>query len=92
MENYTNSTDIFCVNMCGHIKSPMEVIMAQTEAQLRASKKYHEKFDDLRIRVPAGEKHVIEEHASSLGESVNAFVRRAIIETMERDNHNKLND
>ena len=39
-----------------------------------------------------GEKHVIEEHASSLGESVNAFVRRAIIETMERDNHNKLND
>jgi uncharacterized protein (DUF1778 family) len=70
----------------------MEVIMAQTEAQLRASKKYHEKFDDLRIRVPAGEKHVIEEHASSLGESVNAFVRRAIIETMERDNHIKLND
>jgi predicted HicB family RNase H-like nuclease len=92
MEKYTNSTDIICVFMCGHIKWPMEVIMAQTEAQLRASKKYHEKFDDLRIRVPAGEKHVIEEHASSLGESVNAFVRRAIIETMERDNHIKLND
>ena len=62
--------------------------MAQTEAQLRASKKYHEKFDDLRIRVPAGEKKVIEEHASSKGESVNAFVRRAIAETMARDQNN----
>ena len=62
--------------------------MAQTEAQLRATKKYHQKFDDLRIRVPAGDKKFIEEHASAQGESVNAFVRRAIIETMERDNQN----
>ena len=59
--------------------------MAQTEAQLRASKKYHQKFDDLRIRVHAGKKALIEEHAASTGESVNAFVRRAIDETMERD-------
>lgn len=59
--------------------------MAQTEAQLRASKKYHQKFDDLRIRVPAGEKKVIEEYASSKGESVNAFVRRAILMAMETD-------
>ena len=59
--------------------------MAQTEAQLRASKKYHQKFDDLRIRVPAGKKALIEEHVASTGESVNAFVRRAIDETMERD-------
>lgn len=59
--------------------------MAQTEAQLRASKKYHQKFDDLRIRVPAGEKEIIEQHAAARGESVNAFVRRAMAETMERD-------
>ena len=59
--------------------------MAQTEAQLRASKKYHKKFDDLRIRVPAGEKVIIDEHAEKMGESTNAFVRRAISETMERD-------
>ena len=59
--------------------------MAQTEAQLRASKKYHEKFDDLRIRVPAGEKSIIDAHAEAMGESTNAFVRRAITETMERD-------
>lgn len=59
--------------------------MAQTEAQLRASKKYHEKFDDLRIRVPTGEKAVIDQHAQSMGESTNAFVRRAIAEAMTRD-------
>ena len=59
--------------------------MAQTEAQLRASKKYHQKFDDLRIRVPAGEKEIIEKHAASKGESVNSFVCRAVAETMERD-------
>ena len=60
--------------------------MAQTEAQLRASKKYHEKFDDLRIRVPVGEKEIIDRHAKSMGESTNSFVRRAVAEAMERDN------
>ena len=59
--------------------------MAQTEAQLRASKKYHQKFDDLRIRVPAGEKVDIDSHAQAMGESTNAFVCRAIRETIERD-------
>lgn len=56
-----------------------------TEAQLKANKKYHEKFDNLRIRVPGGEKEIIEGHAEQMGESLNAFVRRAIAETMERD-------
>ena len=65
--------------------------MAQTEAQLRASKKYHEKFDDLRIRVPAGEKEGIDAHAKSMGESTNSFVRRAIAEAMERDSEKKTN-
>ena len=59
--------------------------MPQTEAQLRASRKYHEKFDNIRIRVPPGEKEAIDEHAESMGESLNSFMRRAAIETMERD-------
>ena len=59
--------------------------MAQTEAQLRASKKYHQKFDDIRIRVPAGEKADIDSHAQAMGESTNAFVCRAIRETIARD-------
>ena len=60
--------------------------MAQTEAQLRASKKYQSKFDKVQIRVPHEEKNVIDAHAEKMGESVNSFVRRAIAETMERDN------
>ena len=62
--------------------------MAQTEAQLRASRKYHEKFDKLQIRVPVGEKEIIDAHAASMNESTNGFVRRAIAETMERDKQN----
>lgn len=60
--------------------------MGQTEAQLRASKKYHQKLDNIQVRVPQGEKAVIADHAAARGESLNGFVRRAISETMERDN------
>ena len=43
-------------------------------------------YDDLRIRVPKGQKDAIKAHSEARGESVNAFVGRAISETMERDN------
>ena len=58
-----------------------------TEAQARASAKYRsEKVEDIRIRVPKGQKAVIKAHAEKLDESMNQFVTRAITETMERDN------
>ena len=38
--------------------------MKQTEAQLRASKKYHEKLENIQLRVPKGEKGNISESAS----------------------------
>lgn len=60
--------------------------MAQTDAQIRASRKYREKFEYLQARVPADEKEVIVMHAEKMGESLNAFMRRAFAETMERDN------
>ena len=57
-----------------------------TEAQARASAKYlSEKVEDIRIRVPKGQKAVIKAHAEKLDESMNQFVTRAITETMERD-------
>ena len=59
--------------------------MKQTEAQLRATRKYHDKLDNLQIRVPKGTKAIIAEHAAARGESLNAFVVRAINEAMERD-------
>ncbi len=59
--------------------------MKQTQAQLRATKKYHEKLDNIQIRVPKGEKEKISAHATAQGESLNAFVVRAIKEAMERE-------
>ena len=57
-----------------------------TEAQKRASEKYlKESVEDIRIRVPKGQKEIIKAHAETLGESMNQFVVRAINETMERE-------
>ena len=63
--------------------------MAQTDAQARATKKYHDKFDDIKMRVPTGERQVLQSHAESQGESLNAFLCRAAHETMERDTKGK---
>ncbi len=59
--------------------------MAQTEAQLRASKKYHQKYEYLQARVTPAEKETVTAHAEAMGESLNAFMRRAFTETVERD-------
>lgn len=60
----------------------------QTDARRKASAKYlKESVEDIRIRVPKGDKSKVQEHAASMGESTNAFVVRAINETMERDTH-----
>ena len=70
----------------------MEDIMSEekksryTDAQKRAAEKYlKESVEDVRIRVPKGQKAVIKAHAERQGESMNAFVVRAINETMQRD-------
>ena len=61
-----------------------------TEAQAKAAKKYlKESVEDVRIRVPKGQKAVIKDHAEKQGESMNAFVIRAIDETMKRDSSKK---
>lgn len=63
--------------------------MAVSESQLRASKKYHAKFERVCIRISPEEKEAIEVYAAEIGESVNSFVRRAIVETMEREKSQK---
>lgn len=61
--------------------------MTTKESQRKASKKYiAEKLDEVKLRVPKGEREILKKHAEKMGESVNAFVYRAIKETMERDN------
>ncbi len=61
--------------------------MPASKAQQKAVAKYMKNnYDELKIRVPKGEKDKIKSHADSKGESVNGFVKRAIDEAMERDN------
>ena len=59
--------------------------MPVSEAQKKASVKYLEKLDEVRIRMPKGRKATIQANAEVRGESVNGFINRAISETMERD-------
>lgn len=59
--------------------------MAVSEAQKKASVRYLEKLDEVRIRMPKGRKDEIKAHAEAHSESVNGFINRAISETMERD-------
>lgn len=60
--------------------------MPVSEAKKKANEKWqHEKVDDIRFRVTKGKRAVIQAHAQSQGESVNAFLNRAVDETMERD-------
>lgn len=64
--------------------------MAVSEAQKRATAKWQkEKVEEVKFRVPKGERAVIQAHASQQGESTTAFIKRAIKETMERDNAEK---
>ncbi len=59
--------------------------MAVSAAQKKASEKYLEKLDEVRIRMKKGRRDVIKAHADARGESVNGFINRAIDETMQRD-------
>lgn len=60
--------------------------MPATKAQQRAVNKYMAaNYDRINLTVPKGQKEAIQAHAAALGESVNGFIGRAIMETMERD-------
>lgn len=60
--------------------------MAISEAQQRATKKYQAKLQRIYLWLSPEQKELITTHAEKTGESVNAFVQRAIAETMVRDN------
>ena len=60
--------------------------MAVSKAQQKATNKYISKaYDRVNLTLPKGQKDEIQAHAAVQGESVNAFINRAISEAMERD-------
>lgn len=55
-------------------------------AQQRAVAKYNAaNYDRVELRLEKGQKDVVKAHAETLSESLNGFINRAIMETMERD-------
>ena len=60
--------------------------MSRSDAEDRAIKKYEkEKIDKILVRFPIGKKADIQRHVKATNESINAFINRAVEETMARD-------
>lgn len=57
-----------------------------TQARKEANKKYMENFVEIKVRMTSDYREDIKTHAATMGESMNAFVVRAIDETIQRDN------
>lgn len=56
-----------------------------SEAAKKATQRYLEKLEEIKVRVVKGKKEQIRSHAEANGESINGFINRAIDEAMERD-------
>lgn len=64
--------------------------MPASKAQQKAVNKYmKENYDRVNLTITKGKKDIIKSHADARGESVNAFINRAIEETMQRDTEGK---
>lgn len=63
--------------------------MPTYEQNKKSAEKYLSRMDDIRIRMSkeSGLKEAIQAHAASRGESVQAFILRAIKSTMYTDTH-----
>ena len=61
-----------------------------TEARKTANKNWDSKhLDRISVALPKGSKDALKAHAESNGESMNAFISRAIMEVTEMDNMHK---
>lgn len=57
-----------------------------SKAQQKAVNKYMKSnYDRVNLIMPKGKKDIIQAHAAQQGESVNAYINRAIDEAMQRD-------
>ncbi len=64
--------------------------MAVSKAQQKATAKYvKQNYDRIEVKVSKGLKAEFSAHADTRGESLNAFIGRAMMETMERDTSQK---
>lgn len=60
--------------------------MPASKSQQKAVNKYMAaNYDRVNLTMPKGKRAMVRAHAEAQGESVNAFINRAIDETVERD-------
>ena len=56
------------------------------KASTKAQNKYIAKaYDRINLTMPKGKKEIVQAHAESKGESVNAFINRAIDDALKQD-------
>ena len=64
-----------------------------SKAHMKATKKYEDKtYDKFLIRVPKGKKAIIQAHAETQGESLNAYVCGAVDARMEKEDKKEAED
>ena len=59
--------------------------MKTTEEQRRAIAKYQAKLDEIKVRVPKGDREKYKSFAESQGKSLNALIIELLNERMSRD-------
>jgi len=52
------------------------------EVRKEANKRYLAKLDELKIRIPGGQKSTVEAAAVAAGESVNQYTQKALLKRM----------
>lgn len=64
--------------------------MTVSKAQQKAVNKYvKDNYDKVLLTMPKGKKDIIKSAAEKQGESVNAFINRAIDEAIQHDNEKR---
>lgn len=59
---------------------------AISKARHKANEKWNAKaYDEIKVRVPKGQKEIIQSAAERAGESVNAYINAAIAQRMDRE-------
>ena len=69
------------------------VTMPASKAQQKAVSKYMKaNYDEIKVRIPKGQKEVVQAYAQEHGESVNALIWRLLQDAMGVDKTTEAND
>lgn len=81
---------LLSVRCCGTIwtvEGGVLIVSGYSEARKNANRNWDSKnLDRISVALPKGGKDALRAHAESMGETVNAFIKRAIAEVTEMDN------